>query len=99
MQTRDVVLVVLDAAERRGEGQIGMVDVCASHLGDGHVKIFERVVLVALLEGADKEIVGKDVLFGEAGSRKSLEQGKEFLVHGVLALRFGKGSFVQPVVV
>ena len=71
----------------------------AAHLGDRHLEILEGVVLVALLQGADHEFVGKHVLLGEAGGGDGLEAREKFLVRGVLALDFGQGRVVQLVVV
>ncbi len=62
-----------------------------SHLGDRHLKILESVVLVAPLEVADHELVGKEVLLGETGGGDGFEAGKKFLVRGVLPLDFGQG--------
>jgi hypothetical protein len=70
-----------------------------AHLGNGHLEILEGVVLIALLEGADQEFMGKDVLLGEAGGRDGLEAGEEFLVGGVVTVGFGQGDVVQLVVV
>ena len=90
MQARDVVLVELDAAERRGEGEISELHVRAAHLADRHLEVLESVVFVALLEGSDQEIVGKQVLLGEAGGGDCLEASQEILVRGMLALGFGQ---------
>ena len=99
VQTRDVVLIKFHAAEGRGERQIGQLGVRAAHLRDGHLEVLEGVVLIALLEGADKKFVGENILLRKARGRNSLQARQELLVRSMISLNLGQGSVIQLVVV
>jgi hypothetical protein len=45
----------------------------AVHLVDGHLILFELVVREALLEDADEEVVGEEILFGKPGGGEGFE--------------------------
>ena len=99
VEAGDVVLVVLDGVERDGEREVGQLGVRAIHLRDGHLVLFEAVVGEALLEGADEQIVGEQVLLGEAGGGDGFEAGEKGLVGGVAAGDAGERDVVELVVV
>ncbi len=99
VETRDVVLVVLDGVEGHGEGKVGEAGVDAVHLVDGHLVFFEVVVVEALLEDAGEEVVGEDVLLGKAGGGDGFEAGEIGDVGGVAAIDGGEGAVGELVVV
>jgi hypothetical protein len=61
VETRDVVLVVLDGVEWHGKrevSKIGMDASTAARSTEGHLELFEVVVVDALLKLAEEEVVG-----------------------------------------
>ena len=74
---------MLDRVEGHGEGKVGEGGVDAVHLIDGHLVLFELVVVESLLEDASEEVVGEDVLLGEVGGGDGLEAFEEGDVGGV----------------
>jgi hypothetical protein len=56
------------------------------HLRNGHLEVLEGVVLIALLEGADKKFVGENILLRKTRGRNSLEARQELLVRRMLSL-------------
>jgi hypothetical protein len=99
VETRDVVLVVLDGVEGHAERKVGKAGVDAVHLVYGHLEFFEVVVVETLLEDAAEEVVREDVLLGEAGGGNSLEAGEVGEVGGVAAIDGGEGAVGELVVV
>ena len=99
VEARDVVLVVLDGVEGHGEGKVGEAGVDAVHLVDGHLVFFEVVVVEALLNDAGEEVVGEDVLLGEAGGGDGFEAGEVGDVGGVAAIDGGEGAVGELIVV
>jgi hypothetical protein len=71
----------------------------AVHLVDGHLVVFEFVVVEALLEDAGEEVVGEDVLLGEAGGGDGFEAGEIGDVGGVAAVGGGERAVGELVVV
>jgi hypothetical protein len=71
----------------------------AVHLIDGHLVLFEFVVVEALLEDASEEVMGENVLLGEAGGGDGFEAGEVGEVGGVAAIDGGEGAVGELVVV
>ncbi len=71
----------------------------AVHLVDGHLELFEVVVVEALLEDAGEEVVGEDVLLGEAGGGDGFEASEVGDVGGVAAIDGGEGAVGELIVV
>jgi hypothetical protein len=71
----------------------------AVHLVDGHLVFFEVVVVEALLEDANEEVVGEDVLLGEAGGGNGFEAAEVSDIGGVSAIDGGEGTVGELVVV
>ena len=70
----EVILVMLDGVEGHGERKVGEGGVDASPAAgcaEGHLILFEVVVLNALLQLAKEEVVGDEVLLGKAGRDRS----------------------------
>src|ERR1700677_2708960 len=99
MQARNVILVVLDAAERRGEREIGQISVRAAHLRERHFKILKGVVFVATLQHTNHQLVGKEILVAKTFGRKCLEASKELLIREMLALGLSHRYVIELVVV
>jgi hypothetical protein len=71
----------------------------AVHLVDGHLELFKFIVVEALLEDAAEEVVGEDVLLGEASGGNGFEAGEVSDVGGVAAVDGGEGAVGELVVV
>ena len=94
-----VVLVVLDGVEGDGVGEVGEGDVDALLLVDGHLVVLEVEGLDALLELALHELVGEEILVGEAGGVDGGEADEVGLVLGVLRGDAGERVVGELVVV
>jgi hypothetical protein len=90
---------VLDGVERHAEREVGEASVDAVHLVDRHLVVFELVVVETLLEDASEEVVGEDILLGEAGGGDGFEAGEVGDVGGVAAIDGGEGAVGELVVV
>ena len=66
LKTGDVILVVLDCVERNRERQVREAGVDAALRVDGHLIVFEVVVVDVLLHVAQEEIVRRPVFLTEA---------------------------------
>src|SRR6185312_1664253 len=67
VQTRYVVLIVLDGIERDGKWKVCKAGVDAAHLIEWHLVLFEVEVGDALLQHANQKIVRELVLIRKAG--------------------------------
>jgi hypothetical protein len=90
---------MLDGVEGHAERKVSEAGVDAVHLVDGHLVLFEIVVVEALLEDAGEEIVGENVLLGEAGGRDGFEAGEVGDVGGMAAIDSGERAVGELVVV
>jgi hypothetical protein len=99
MKTGDVILIVFDRVKGNGERQIRESRMDAILLVDGHLELFEIVVVHALAEDADEEIVGELVLIGEACGGDGFEAGKHGLVSAVTSRDGGEGIVRKLVVI
>jgi hypothetical protein len=71
----------------------------AVHLIDGHLVVFEVVVVETLLEDAGEEIVGEDVLLGEACCRDGFEARQVGEVFGMATLDGCEGVVGELIIV
>ena len=94
VEARDVVLVVLDGVEGHGEREVGDAGVDAA----GHLVVLEVVVVHALLQVVEEEVVRGAVFLGEALGRDSLDADKVGGA-GLMALRGGGEGVVAELVV
>jgi hypothetical protein len=93
VQSRDVILVVLDRVEWHGKREVGQVCVDAATAAgsyERHLKLFEFIVVDALLQLAEKEVVGDPVLFREAGRIDGPNAGQVGKI--ALVARRGRGE-------
>jgi hypothetical protein len=90
---------MLDGVEGHAERKVSEAGVDAVHLVDGHLVLFEIVVVEVLLEDAGEEIVGENVLLGEACGRDGFEAGEVGDVGRMAAIDGGERAVGELVVV
>ena len=99
MQTRDVVLVLLHRIERHGKRQIGQATCGPSIWLTGISNSLKSIVVDALLQRVQQNLVRQRILFGKAGGRNGLQAREEDLIARVFALRPCERVVVQPIVI
>jgi hypothetical protein len=99
VQTSDIVLVLLHRLERESKRQISETDMRAAHLANRHLVFFEVIVVDALLQRAQQNLVGHRILFGKAGRLDGFQAREKMLVIRVLGAECCQGPSVQSVII
>ena len=93
VEAGDVVLVVLDGVEGHGEREVGEAGVDAAQLpSTRHLVLLQVVVVHALLQVAEEEVVRDAVFFGEAVRGDGLDAGEVGGVDLVASARWRRAS-------
>lgn len=79
LETRDVVVVILDGLEGKNQDKLRKFDLNAVLLVDGHFPRLEASAVELHFEVANHEALVEEFLFGEAGGINGFKAGKEFL--------------------
>jgi hypothetical protein len=85
VEASDVVLVVLDGVEGDGVWEICEIALDAVLRADGHLVVFEVVVVYSFLKGSQEEIVRDEVLIGEPAGGDGFYAREVAEVEGVAA--------------
>ena len=102
VEAGNIILVMLNGVEGHREreiGQAGMNAPSAAGCTERHLVLFEVVVLDALLDLAEKQIVGDEVLLGKAGGIDGLDPRQVGKVALVSSGWCGQGVIAELVVV
>src|SRR5579862_3797053 len=98
MEPSDVVLVLLHGVERYSERQVSESDMRTTHLADGHLVLFEGVIVHVLLQRTQQHFVGHHILFRKASGWNGCKARDKGLVALMLGAECGQRAPVQAIV-